>query len=81
MLDIYQAYNKYRDLTNSPANKNTRIRFLEFLGIPVADRRPITVFTVFCDLPIPPEAQKKIDWLTGPNAEALFKVCLLRNKL
>jgi hypothetical protein len=64
-FDLANAYTKYRELTNAPANSNTVRRFWQFLGIDEG--------TKFNDKVDNDEAVNRIKWLTGPNAYTLYK--------
>ena len=69
------AYANFRAFTRSPANENTRIKFFDFLGLDEKSSFPFPFPNGWSD-----EVEKKVTWMSGPNAYTLFKVWSARNE-
>lgn len=72
-LNVYRAYVVFRKLNGLARNQNSRLLFLEFLKVGEAYR-------VFVETDkLPEDAECKIRWLTGPNAEVMYKIWRAQN--
>lgn len=69
--EVSRAYGVYRNLTRSPANKNTTLRFYEFLGI--ATQKGKTLSSLWAEASTSETALSRVRWLNGPHAHTFYK--------
>lgn len=66
---VTEAYINFRKVTNSPKNENTRRVFNQFINVPEGFN------SFWSGLGNPSEETiTKLNWLTGPHYEFMFKV-------
>ena len=72
--EAFKAYQNFRTFRKMPSNRNSGIMFRNFLGIPEN-----STFDHLNDTGLPDDAARKIKWLSGPNAEIMYKIWKLQN--
>jgi len=65
-----EAYNVYRELTSSPYNYNTTLRFVKFIGLREKEYKRIWANSVRL---LPEKCHPRIRGLLSPHARTLFK--------
>lgn len=83
-LDVsraHAAYEVYRRITRSPANKNTARRFYKFLGARDLQEGADGSFQKQWDqIAFMEQARNRVEWLLGPNAEVMYRVWEAQNE-
>lgn len=67
-VEVYEAYVVYRNMLGLARNKNSRRKFFHFLGF-VDDDKIFASQEWMAEEPV-----RKIRWLTGPHAKAMYRV-------
>lgn len=70
-LEIDKAYNRYRAILRLPRNFNSFNKFLNFLGATYPDVPESFINTE--------EVKRKVHWLNGPHAQAMYKAWAAQN--
>lgn len=76
LMDLFNAYEKFRKLRKLPANGNAARQFYKFLGI----GEPKSLPEAFEHLTREERAVERIEWLNGPNAEVLYRIWKAQNE-
>lgn len=79
LMKAHEAYDRFRELTRAPANKNTARRFYKFLG--ARDLNGDDSFQKQWNQVSHTEvAHNRVEWLTGPNAKVLYEIWKAQNE-
>lgn len=74
MIKCSTGYASFRKLTGMAYNRNTRLKYFQFLGF--------TKIIEWNDLyvaEVPESAIRRVEWIRGPNAKFLYKMWVAQN--